>query len=180
MSQFPGILQFGPWLGGLAFALGALLLATCIVKVIHLLRASELVRGALAERQEIAFAEAGRVLLCVEGPQFSRRFARLDFALETVDGSAVPGHANWLRARSSGFSKARLQLRTYSIPQPGRYVLRINGLGSPQARDAEHAIVFAKPHAAAAVGYVLGMIVAGWLLIGGILLFVFSVLPMAK
>ncbi|BBL70158.1 hypothetical protein [Methylogaea oryzae] len=164
----------------MAFALGALLLATCIVKVVRLLKASELSRAALVERQEVVFADAGPVVLCIEGPPLSRRFVRLDFALESSDGGAVAGRANWFRLRSSGFSKARLQLLTYLIPRPGRYVLRIGGLGLPQTRDAEHAIIFAKPHAAAAFGYVLGMVVAGWLLIGGIVLFALSVLPMAE
>ncbi|WP_054773363.1 hypothetical protein [Methylogaea oryzae] len=163
----------------MAFALGALLLATCIVKVVRLLKASELSRAALVERQEVVFADAGPVVLCIEGPPLSRRFVRLDFALESSDGGAVAGRANWFRLRSSGFSKARLQLLTYLIPRPAAMCCA-SGIGLPQTRDAEHAIIFAKPHAAAAFGYVLGMVVAGWLLIGGIVLFALSVLPMAE
>jgi hypothetical protein len=98
----------------------------------------------------------------------------LTFVLETIDGVPVKGGTDWLRATSSGFSTVRMQLQTYHIPQPGRYVLRIGGLGAPQARDAEHAVVFTKPHLADVIGNVLGVIAATALVTGSIVLFVLS------
>ena len=161
---------FLPWLAGLLAILGLALLVGSIRNLIRMLKASELARLPLREEQTLNFSEAGPVVLCMEGPMLSRRFAHLSFALQTEFGEDVPGSKHWFRGKSSGFSKARIQLQTHRLPHPGRYRLRIESLGEPQPNDAEHAIVFTKPHLAATVGYILSILLASWLLIGGIVI----------
>jgi len=73
----------------------------------------------------------------------SRRFAQISFELKGIDGERIEGRRALFHARSSGISKARMELLKYDIPRPGRYVLRMTGLGAPQANDVNHAILFA-------------------------------------
>lgn len=175
MPSFSDILPFMPWIAGISAIVGAALLIVSIRKLLKMLKAAELVKLPLREEQDLDFAMAGPVILCIEGPLMSRRFANLGFTLQTEYGTVVPGRKNWYRARSSGFSTARIQLQTYQLPHPGRYRLRIESLGAEQPRDAEHAIVFAKPHVMATFAYILGILLASWLLIGGVVLFALTI-----
>ena len=59
-------------------------------------------RVPLAERQEIQFAEAGRVVLSMEGPHLSSRFARIDFELSGIDGDKIEGRRAWFRCAVIG------------------------------------------------------------------------------
>lgn len=150
---------------------GVGLLLWSIRHMLAMLKASELVRVPLQPDQELTFSSSGPAVLCVEGPLFTRRFAGLEFNLQTEYGQLVPVRKHWFCAKSSGFAKIRMQLQTYQLPHPGRYRLRIDSLGERQTNDAEHAIVFIRPHLAATVGYILAILFAAWLLIGGIVMF---------
>jgi hypothetical protein len=96
----------------------------------------------------------------VEGPRFSSRFAGLNYTLSTADGVPVEGRATLFRATTTGVSWARVELRVYEIPHPGRYVLRVQGSGAAQQGDANHRLVFTRPHLAPALAYVLGIILS--------------------
>jgi len=139
--------------------LSALLLGLCIRSEVRLVKEAKLLSIPLVAEQTVEFLEAGRVVLCIEGPQFSRRFAGLDYEL-TDSGTAVEGRTAWFGARTTGVSWARLELRVYEIPHAGRYMLRVQGLGPAQARDAQHRLVFTRPHLAQAFGYIIGMILS--------------------
>jgi hypothetical protein len=159
------------WLGVPVIVIALAALGMLIAGVVVLVKKSTLSRMPLAERQEVQFAEAGRVVLIMEGPQLSRRYKQVGFELSGTGGEKIEGRRALFHARSSGISKARMELLTYDIPRPGRYLLRMTGLGAPQANDIEHAILFARPHLAQSVGYVLGIILASGVFIVSLVFF---------
>ena len=62
-------------------------------------------------------------------------------------------------------------MKSYRIPMPGRYMLRIKGLEPGSTADAEHQIVFMRPYLARIIGHVIGIVLASLLFIGSIVLF---------
>ncbi|MBM4032899.1 MAG: hypothetical protein FJ291_14080 [Planctomycetes bacterium] len=79
--------------------------------------------------------------------------------------------AVWLRTKSQGISRVRLAVHSFDIPEPGRYVLRVEGLKGAQAADSEHRLVFSWPYLLQMVLHILGIVLAGVLLIGSVVLF---------
>jgi hypothetical protein len=152
------------------FVIPAVLLGFFILNVIRVVRQAHLHSVPLLEQQEIEFAEEGRVVLCTQGPRLSFRFANLDYEL-VGDGIPIEGRKTWFHARTSGVSWVRMEERSYGIPRPGRYALRIKGLEPGSAADSEHRIVFMKPHLARSIGCVIGIVFASFLLIGSVVLF---------
>lgn len=165
------IYQYGIYVGGAGFILCATLLGYCIAGVMRTLRQAQLFSLPLVERQEIDFAEAGRVVLCMEGPILSRRFAHLEYDLTGPGGTVVKSRPALFRSTSSGFSKARMELKVYEIACPGRYLFQIRGLGVAQPADSEHRMVFTRPHLRRSMAYVLGIVLTACLTIGSIVLF---------
>ena len=159
------------WLGVPVMVIALTALGMAIAGVVGLMKKSVLSKVPLAEWQEVQFAEAGQVVLSTEGPQFSNRTARVDFELSGIGGEKIQGRRVMFRARSSGFSKARMERLTYEIPRPGRYLLRMTGLGAPQAGDVNHAIVFARPHLGQSMVYVVGIVLAGGVFIVSLVFF---------
>ena len=148
------------WIAPPLMCIAALALALFIRSEVRLVKEAKVLSVPLVAEQNIEFPEAGRVVLCMEGPRFSRRFAGLDYELSTDSGAPVEGRTAWFHARTTGVSRARMELRVYEIPHPGRFVLRVRGLGAAQERDVEHRLVFTRPHLAQAVGYIICMIVS--------------------
>jgi len=68
-------------------------------------------------------------------------------------------------------------LMTYRIPQAGRYVFKVDGLGASREKDAKHRLVFSKPHFAISMGYVTGITLSSVFLIGSL---VFSLLRLTE
>jgi hypothetical protein len=163
------------WIGPLLLCISGLALALCIRGVIRSVREAVLFNVPLVERQTIEFLDTGRVILCVEGPRFTTRFAHLDYELSTDSGAPVEGRMVLFRFMKSGLSQVRLEVRSYEIPRPGSYVLRIQGLGPPQPHDAEHQLVFTRPHAARSTGYIVGIVLSGLVLISSLIFFLFRV-----
>jgi len=64
-----------------------------------------------------------------------------------------------------------MELLTYDIPRPGRHVLRMTGLGAPQASDVHHANLFARPHLAQSMAYVLGIVLVSGVFIASLVFF---------
>lgn len=161
------------WVFAVSAVTGAVLLGFNIRGVIRLVRQSRILSVPLREEQDVEFAEAGRVVLCLEGPMFTRMFSRLSYELSTPDGTAVSGRPALFRARTSGFSTVRMELRVYNLPKPGSYRLRIQGLKDPQGADPRESIVFVRPHLGRSVCYVIGIVLSSGLFITGL---VFSLL----
>jgi hypothetical protein len=152
------------------FIIAVALLVYFILNVIRVVRQAHLLSVPLLEQQEIEFTEAGRVVLCTQGPLLSFRFAKLAYEI-TGDGIPIEGRTTWFHARTSGFSWVRMEVKSYRIPRPGRYILRIKGLEPSSTADSEHQIVFMRPHLAQSIGSVIGIVLAGLLFIGSIVLF---------
>lgn len=170
MSFLSFIYRNGIWISAPVLILSAALLAFFILSMIKGFKQAHLLRVPLLEEQKIEFAEAGRVVLCTQGPQLSFRFAKLDYEL-TGDGIPVECKKYLFPRRTTGLSWVRLELQSYSIPRPGRYLLRIRGLEPGSKADSEHWIVFMRPHLAKSIGYVIGIVLVGILFIGSIVLF---------
>jgi hypothetical protein len=160
MSAFSFLDRNVLWIAPPLMGIAALALGLFIRSEVRLVKEAKILSVPLVAEQDVEFPEAGRVVLCMEGPRFSRRFAGLDYELSTDSAAPVEGRTAWFHARTTGVSRARMELRVYEIPHPGRFVLRVRGLGAAQARDAEHQFVFTKPHLAQSVGYIIGIIVS--------------------
>ena len=160
----------GLWISPPLFVASAAMLVFTILSVIRLGERKRLFSVPLQETQNIDFAEAGRVVLCIEGPLLSTRFGGLRYDLSTEEGVLITGYTRWFHAKSSSFSKVRMEMLGFSIPRPGRYVLSIHGLSGSQEADSKHQIVFMKPHMVQAIGHVLGILLAGLILIGSVVL----------
>ncbi len=171
-STFAIVYEYWVWAGIPVMVAALAALVFLIRGVVATLRKAHLFSVPVAEAQEVQFAEAERVVLSVEGPRFTSRFARAGFELKGVNGDPVEGRRAWFRARTSGISTARIELLKYDIPRPGRYVLRMTGLGPAQDADAGHAVVFMRPHLKQTVAYVLGIVLASGVLITSLVFFV--------
>jgi len=86
MAFLSFLYKYGIWISVPVFILSVLLLARCISGVIKAEKETRLVSLPLLDRQEIDFALEGSVVLCMEGPMLSRRFANLEYELTGPDG----------------------------------------------------------------------------------------------
>lgn len=161
----------GLWISAVVFFISAVSLGFFILKVVRLARQAQITSVRLLDQQDIEFANSGRVVLNIEGPRATRRFAKLDYELIARDGTRVKGQPILLPNRTSGVSRIRMGVESYEIPRPGRYALRIKGLEAGWTADVEHRIVFTKPYLARSIAYVVGIVLAGVLLIGSVVLF---------
>jgi hypothetical protein len=86
----------------------------------------------------------------------------------------IPGNSVLFRATVSSFSRARLLVRSFQVPEPGAFTLRITGIRQDAARDDR--ILISRPVRVAMVLHILGFVALGSLMIGsmvasGLLLF---------
>ncbi len=169
--------RYLPWITAPLMCIAVALLALCIRNVIKLGPEARILSVPLVAQQTIEFREARRVVLSAEGPQLSRRFAGLAYQLSTEYGVPVEGRRAWFGATTKGFTTARREVRVYEIPHPGRFVLRVEKLGAVREGDARHRLVFARPHLAQAIGYVIGIVLSAGVFIGSL---VFLVLRLTR
>ncbi len=159
------------WIGPPLMVAALVALVVLIQGTVALARSSVLVRVPLAETQEVRFDELGTVALAMEGPLGTTRFASVDFELTSLSGEPVPARPVLFRTRTTGFSKARLELLRFDLPFSGGYVLHMSGLGAPREKDAAHAVVFTRPHRAEAVAFVVGIVLASGVFIVSLVFF---------
>jgi hypothetical protein len=171
MNFLSYIYRNGLWISVPLFIVSTVLMCFFILGVIRGVRQAHLFSVPLLDQQEIHFAEEGQVILCTQGPLLSFRFAKLDYELTGDSGMPVEGRTTWFHSKTSGLSWVRMEVKSYRIPMPGRYILRIKGIEPGTAADADHQIVFMKPHLARSIGYVIGIVLAGIFFIGSIVLF---------
>ena len=175
-SFFQGVYRNWIWIGAPLILISAAALGFLIVGTVKMVRKAQLFRVPLVERQEVRFGETERVVLSMEGPRFSTRFKNLAYELRAEDGTRVEGRPVLFRARTTAVSTARMEILTYDIPRPGRYVLRIGGLGAAQAADARHAIVFGRPHLGRTAAHILGIILSAGVFITSLVFFLLRLL----
>jgi hypothetical protein len=162
------------WISVPLVGCGVCMLAFFIKNVVKLEDKNLIASVPLTAEQHVVFNEAGRILLTMEGPFFSTRFKKLSYEMIGSDGIAIPGQTTWLRWRSTSLEgRARLQLCSFELKDPGGYLLCIRGLGAPQAADVKHRIIFMKPHVLQTMACIVGIILGSFLAIGGLVLFIF-------
>jgi hypothetical protein len=171
VSFFSYVYRNGLWISIPVFIMSVVALVYFILDVIKVMKQARLTSVPLVEEQEVEFAEASRVVLCVEGPIFTSRFANLSYTLISPDGNPVEKRRSWFRSHTSSFSKVRMELEYYKIPRPGQYTLHIVGLEPGEKPDNDHQIVFMLPHLAQSVARVVGIVLASIFLIGSLVLF---------
>ncbi|MEN6373712.1 MAG: hypothetical protein ABFD75_02885 [Smithella sp.] len=171
MAFLSFIFEYGIWISIPSFVFSGAVLIRCIMGVLRIMKEARLFSVPLKEQQDIEFTGTGTVILAMEGPLFSRRFAKLQYEMRGPDGMEAKSRPALLRATTTGFTKARMELRIYKITQPGRYVFQIHGLGGEKPSDAEHCMVFLRPHLGRTMVHVIGIVVASMLIIGSIVLF---------
>jgi len=171
MAFLEFIWAYAIWVAVPGFFLGVALLVWCIVDLVRVIRASVLIRLPLAAENPITVNQPGPVVLCIEGPLFSTRFAGFGYDMVSENGEPVPCRRLLFRATTSGFTTARMELRRFRVDRPGDYTLRVTGIGEHQPRDSEHHFVLVKPHLPAVLAHILGIIASAWLTIGSIVMF---------
>lgn len=170
-SGWMWIYRHWTWLGVPAMVCSAITLGSLIRGVIAVARNAHLFRVSLVEAQQVEFAEAGTVVLSIEGPRFTRRFARVGFELADSTGQKVRSWPTLFRARTSGLSAVRMEMRAFDIPMPGRYELRMTSLGPVKETDRQHAVVFTRPHFGLSIVYIVGIVLAAAILIVSLVFF---------
>lgn len=165
------IYAYGLWIGPAVFVLSLVSLVLAIRWVIRVVKGAHLASVPLIEQQEVDFTDGGRVVLCTQGPRFSRRFARLGYDLIGMGGAPVSSSMILFPLRTSGVRWVRMTARYFHISMPGRYTLRVNGLAPGTEPDGVHTLVFMKPHLGASVAGVLRIVFSSLFLIGSLVLF---------
>jgi hypothetical protein len=171
MAFLSFIYKYGIWISIPAFIFFVILLIICITGVVRTGRHARLLSVPLVDRQEIEFIEAGRMVLCMEGPILSRRFSKLEYELTGPDGVSAKSRPVLFRASTTGLTKAKMELRVYEVTHPGRHIFQIRGLEGEKPSDAEHRMVFTRPNLARSMAYVIGIVFASIFTIGNIVLF---------
>jgi hypothetical protein len=143
--------------------------------VVRTERQARLFSVPLVERQEVELAEAGPVVLAMEGPILSRRFAGLEYELVGPYGAPVGMRSVLFRARTTGFTKATMTLKELEIATPGRHLFRIHGLDGSRPGDDGCSMVFMRPHLATTMGYVLGIVFSSMFAVAGLVLFLLRI-----
>lgn len=171
MAFLAFVYEYGLWIFPPAFLLSVILLSRSITGTIRTGRQARLISLPLLDRQEIQFPEKGSVVLCMEGPLWSRRFARLKYEITGPDGMPVTGRRVLFRLTSSGFTKAMMELRTYEITHSGRHIFEIRGLEGEKPSDSEHRMVFTRPHLTQTLADILAILITSIFAISSLVLF---------
>lgn len=177
MPTLVEIYQHILWITAPLFFISAASLVLLIRNLVRLQRQSLLLSIPLRQQQDIEFTIEGPVILCLHGPLLTTRFRGLTYELSRMNGLPVQGRRVWLRSRSSGFTSITMELYRYTIPEPGRYRLKVNGLGARQDTNSGHSLVFARPHTVKSISYVIGIVLSSILVIGSL---VFSLLRLTE
>ena len=165
------------WLSVPLFLISVAVMIYCIDRLITSKRQALILDIPLMEQQEIKFAQTGPVVLSIEGPLFTTRFNGLSYKLSTSDGRSIRGRRTVFRNSTSGLLNAKTDLMIYCIPEPGCYNFKVEGLGDTLEKDADHRLVFSRPHMASVIGYLLGITLGSMSLFGSL---VFSLLRLTQ
>ncbi|MBE0657692.1 MAG: hypothetical protein IH602_08365 [Bryobacteraceae bacterium] len=167
-----GVYKSWTWIGIPLILASGFALWILISGLIALTKGSFMFRVPLRERQEIEFSEPGRVALNMEGKRFTTRFASLNFELYGLGGQRIPDRPSLMRKRTSGISDVRVELLTFEIPSPGRYVLVTTGLRQTGTEQGSEAVAFMRPNTAKTVAYIVGIVLSSCILIGSLVILI--------
>ena len=152
-------------LPALLVALGAL--GFSIRGLLGLLRGKAVSTVPLRAQSTIAIPSAGTYDLSVSGQLGTTDFAGVDFQVHDESGTAVHMRSVVMRvSRTSMSGRSTLQLRKFDAPHPGNYILTVTGIR--EEPDPGNSIIIGRPAGIALVGWILGIVLSGTLLIGSI------------
>jgi hypothetical protein len=174
-GMWAGIYRNWTWMGIPVMVIALAALGLLIAGLVTLVKRAQLFRVPPAERQEVHFAEAGQVILSIEGPRGMSRYKHINFELTAMNEERIEGRWTLFGARTTGISTVRVELLSYNIPKPGRYVLSMTGLGAAQGSDAVSAVVFTRPHMKQIVACILGILLAFGVFVTSLVFFVLRV-----
>ncbi len=147
--------------------LGATILFFSIMRLVALMRESEVARLPAAAEGRVTFEEAGPYVLHIEQPRFNLALLHAEFALHDPRTDAdVRSSPVIFRTTTSGFSTASVSIRRFEIERPGIYRLLVSGI-DPEGDLSKIHFIFARPYAAALFVLILCTVLGGACLVGG-------------
>lgn len=171
MALLKFIYKNGLWLSGPVFCCGIILLWFFVATAARLGARNRICDLPLKAEQMVEFAEAGKVVLWLEGPLLTTRFGGLSFELVGAEAPSPKGRKVLFRQPSSSFSKIRVPARVFTIADSGRYLLHIKGLDAAKPGDENHRVIFTRPYLHQTIGCILGILLGAFLTIGSIVNF---------
>ena len=142
------------------------LLSWTVLSLVRTVRKSVVASVPVREQQLVTFDKGGNFALGVEG-DIGSRLGGLQFSLLSGGGATVQLHRILVRTKVSSFSRARVELYSFTLSSPGTYTLRVDGLESP-TNNGSDAIVFTRRFQGTLVAHILALIVLGAAFIGSI------------
>ena len=175
LSQ-PGVMVA---VGVLLAALGVMGLIVVVTATVRLIRRSVVARMPVTGENGFELPQPGGYALHLEGPMSSRMPGGMFLQVPGVHiggpglalrdertAEEVELRAPLLPTRSSGFSRARHQVRSFSVARAGRYVLASSGV-DPERDWSEHAFVVTRPYSATILFLILAGIASLFAFMGG-------------
>lgn len=154
----------------------AVLLVVAIIRLVQTHRSSIVAAVPLGPEQTIELHVTGPMILNVEGPQFSRSFARLGYKLVRQETAlSVPLEPIWFRTEVSGVSTARVSILSFTVGAPGHYMLRVEGI-EPGARTDQHRLVITRDTRSRSILTVIAIVVSSLGLAGSVALSIIAFL----
>jgi hypothetical protein len=152
-------------------ALAALaLLAYTVSSLLRTVRGSVVASAPIRAEQQVTMNGSGDFALNLEGPVFTARPANLRFALSSSQtGTPIALSPIAFRTDVSSMSRSRVELYAFTIPSPGAYTMRVEGI-DPSVDYANHAILITRQYRGALVLHVLALVALGAALIGSIVI----------
>jgi hypothetical protein len=144
------------------------LLSWTAVSLLRTVRGSVVTSVPIRAEQQVHLNATGNLALNLEGPLGALLPTKLHYALSSADGAMrIPLASIAFRTEVTSMSRSRIDLYGLTIPAPGDYVLRIDGL-DPSVDYSACAIIIARQYGASLVLHVLALVALGVALIGSI------------
>jgi hypothetical protein len=150
-------------------ALAALaLLSRTALSLLRTVRGSVIASVPIRAEQQFTINSSGAFALNIESPVLTTRPATLRFALSSAaSNSPIALLPIAFRTDVSSMSRSRIELYSFTIPSPGAYALRVDGI-DPSTDYSRHAILITRQYLGALVLHVLALVALGIALIGSL------------
>lgn len=147
---------------------GAMLLAVAVRGLVRGLRVDTLARLRVAAEQPFEITTPGPVVVTVEGPLGTTRFAALDFTVAAPDGRPLPTQMIVFRRNSTTLGgTTKLALRRFDARTAGTHALRIGGIDAT-TDYADCAVLLTTPTSALLPLWIVATVAGAMLLLGGL------------
>ena len=149
-------------------AAAAIGLALTIRRLVALSRRSVLLSVPVIREQQVELPVGGTLSLNIEG-QFLDSLGNLTYALFDENGSSVRLSSIVGRARTSSFTRARLELLAFHLAAPARLTLRISGF-DPDRDYSRNRVVFTRRMTGRLVAHILVLVTLALVTVGSVVL----------